>query len=132
MTKKVLLVEDHRDIREMMAALLWRAGFEVAIAVDGNDAIEKAMENPPDVILTDLYMPNCDGLDLTRKLRHLPQFAATPIIMLSADRSRKIESLKAGADLFFKKPMDMDTLIGIIEQLTVPVSESVAVVASHP
>ena len=131
MTKKVLLVEDYLDIREMMAALLLRAGFEVAKAVDGNDAIEKAFENPPDVILSDLYMPNCDGLDMTRKLRQMPQFAATPIIMLSADRSRKIESLKAGADLFFKKPMDMDTLIGIIEQLTTPASLPAAVVASH-
>lgn len=131
MTKKVLLVEDYRDIREMMAALLWGAGFEVAKAADGNEAIEKAFENPPDVILTDLYMPNCDGLEMTRKLRQMPQFAATPIIMLSADRSRKIESLKAGADLFFKKPMDMDTLIGIIEQLTTSASVPAALVAMH-
>ena len=128
MTKKVLLVEDYRDIREMTAALLRGAGFELATAADGNEAIEKAFEDPPDVILADLYMPNCDGLEMTRKLRQMPQFAATPIIMLSADRSRKIESLKAGADLFFKKPMDMDTLIGIIEQLTASVSAPIAAV----
>ncbi len=116
-SKKILLVEDYKDIREMLAALLIGKGFQVSTAIDGSDGLKQAQANPPDLIVTDTNMPKLSGIDMTKQLRQMPEFATTPIIVLSSDRFVQRAALQAGANEFLKKPMSFATLLSIIERL---------------
>jgi CheY-like chemotaxis protein len=117
MSKKVLVVEDQADSREMLKTLLMFEGFSVVTAADGHDGIEKALAQPPDVILTDLHMPGLHGLDMMKLLRQTPQFYKTPIIVLTADTDANEVAFKAGADQVLIKPISFDDLFDSIKRL---------------
>lgn len=103
-----LIVDDDRFIRQVLADLLDGAGFRVVQAQDGEEGRRVALERTPDVILMDLVMPKMDGLDACRKLRALPQFKYTPIIILTAraDLEGTVNPFQVGADDYLSKPFD--------------------------
>jgi CheY-like chemotaxis protein len=117
--RKVLVIDDVQINRAVIVELLTRIGFVTVEAAGGEDGIAIAQAERPDLILTDIVMPGVGGLDVTRRLRALPEFARTPIIAVSAspfsvDGAR---SLEAGANAFITKPVDFDVLLARMSEL---------------
>lgn len=112
-TPTVLLVEDDRDGRRMYAEWLSQAGFRVVEAHNGLQALERAFEFPPDVVVTDLNIPGIDGFELTRRLRGDARTRAVPILAVTgyaafaADPGR---ARRAGCDAVLPKPCSPDDL----------------------
>ena len=109
---RVLLADDNRDMREYVQRLLGRQ-FQVTAVNDGEEALRAAVENPPDLVLTDVMMPRMDGFTLLRALRADPATAAVPVVMLSARAGEDAESegLEAGADDYLVKPFTARELL---------------------
>ena len=113
----ILLVEDNADLREYLTRLL-TPGYRVEIAADGAEAKAKAVQSPPDLILSDVMMPGMDGIELVRALRAERATRGVPIVLLSAradDRSAS-EGIKAGADDYLVKPFASEELLGRLER----------------
>jgi two-component system cell cycle response regulator DivK len=116
---KILLVEDNEMNRDMLSRRLQRRGFEVALAVDGEEGLVLAHSEEPDLILMDMSLPVLDGWEATRRLKADPATQAIPVIALTAhamaeDRDRAIE---AGCDAYDTKPIDLSRLLEKIEAL---------------
>ncbi len=116
---RVLLVEDNEMNRDMLSRRLSRRGFDVLIAVDGAQGIQVAKTELPDLILMDMSLPVVDGWDATRQLKTDKQTQSIPVIALTAhamsgDRDK---ALSAGCDDYDTKPIDLDRLLGKMEQL---------------
>jgi two-component system cell cycle response regulator DivK len=116
---RVLLVEDNEMNRDMLSRRLVRAGHMVSIAVDGQEAIDKATADMPEVLLMDLSLPVIDGWEATRRLRADPATAGLRIIALtshamSGDREK---ALAAGCDDYDTKPLDLPRLLAKIAAL---------------
>ncbi len=116
---RILLVEDNEMNRDMLSRRLERKGYEVVMAVDGKEGIDKAREGGYDVILMDMSLPEIDGWDATRQLRASAETADVPIIALTAhamagDREKAIE---AGCDDYDTKPIELPRLLSKIEAL---------------
>ncbi|PQJ09845.1 DNA-binding response regulator [Flavipsychrobacter stenotrophus] len=109
---KILIVDDEPDIVEFISYNLRNKGYLINTANDGVEAIRKAKEFKPDLILMDIMMPNKDGLEAVKELRMLPEFEDTAIIFLTAlsDEKYEIEGLKIGADDFIAKPIKPEVL----------------------
>ena len=104
--KKIFIAEDDRFFRELYQMVLQGEGYEVEFAITGKEALDKCQGAAPDLIILDVLMPEMDGYEVCRKLRELPEFALTPILMLtglSADED-KIKGYHVGADDFITKP----------------------------
>ena len=82
--KKVLVVDDEPDVRNFLAACIEDAGFQVATAVDGADALQKLQADPPDLMTLDMVMPRVSGISLIRQLRGMEQFVRLPVIVITA------------------------------------------------
>ncbi len=110
--KLFLLVEDFEDSRFMMRRLLEMAGYAVIEASDGEQAVEMAIREQPELILMDLSLPKLDGLAATRQIRQNKDSANTPIVAISAHDSpeSRTEALAAGCDEYVTKPIDFDQL----------------------
>jgi two-component system OmpR family response regulator len=108
----VLVADDNRDIRELMALVLTDAGYEVVTARDGREAVEAAVSHYPDVAVLDVNMPEVDGFRLAERLREHGALARMGIIMVSARSSDAdvVEGLQAGADDYVKKPVRVSEL----------------------
>jgi CheY-like chemotaxis protein len=116
---KVLYVEDHEAQRDIMGRMLGLYGYEVDLACDGEEGVEKARECHPDVVLMDIRMPGrIDGLAAIRQLRDSPGTADIPILTLSAWGTAKhqVQALKAGANVHFTKPVSIDKLTAAISR----------------
>jgi two-component system, cell cycle response regulator DivK len=113
---KILYVEDHPAQRDIMAQMLELSGYEVDVAADGLDGVEKAEAWEPDVILMDLRMPRMDGFEAIKIIRANTATAETPIIAISAWASgkHKERALEAGANEHFTKPVDLNRLMTTI------------------
>ena len=117
MPKTVLIVEDYADTRTMMKFLLQRFGYEVIEAADGQEAVDRAKENHPDLILMDLSLPIIDGFTATETIRKFEGFGKTPIIAVTAyGNSYYKRAIEAGCDDLINKPLDFDKLEPILEQ----------------
>jgi signal transduction histidine kinase/DNA-binding NarL/FixJ family response regulator len=119
----VLIVDDIDTNRTMLVQLLVPLGFDIVEATNGQEAFALAQALHPDLIMLDMRMPLMDGLEVTRRLRQLPDLRATPIIAVSASASKadQAKSLEVGASAFTPKPIDLDALlpeIGRLLQLT--------------
>ncbi|RJQ70172.1 response regulator [Pseudonocardiaceae bacterium YIM PH 21723] len=110
---RVLLCDDNADMREYLDRLLRGAGYQVSIANDGQDALEAARREPPDVVVSDVMMPRLDGLGLVGALREDGRTAAIPVLLLSARAGEEasIEGLQAGADDYLVKPFSAAELL---------------------
>ena len=125
MTKKaaksptVLLVEDTEDNRFMMRRLLEMSGFRVVEAMNGEEAVNVAKAESPQLILMDLSLPVIDGLAATRLIRKVPTLEATPIIAVSAhdESDFQAEAVEAGCNSYVTKPIDFSELEQLITQL---------------
>ncbi|MEO6333393.1 MAG: response regulator [Pyrinomonadaceae bacterium] len=119
MLKKILLVEDHDDIRNMMATYLQLNKYEVIEAENGYDAIQKALDHKPDIILMDIAMPVLDGISSTRAMRENKELEQVPIVCLTAfgDFYRE-RAKKAGCNDILQKPVDFRRLDALLWQHT--------------
>ena len=117
---RVLVVDDAWSVRRSMQQLLEDAGYDVAVAADGFEALERLRAKIPAVVLTDLEMPNLNGLELTRRMQEIPQWAAIPVVMITSRTSAKHrdEGLKAGVDVYFTKPYQDADLLAQVRSLT--------------
>ncbi len=116
---RILIVEDDELNRDSLRRLLRRRGFEILLAVDGNQVVDVARAERPDLILMDMSLPVVDGWEATRRLKDAPETRAIPIIALTAhamsgDRDK---ALDAGCDDYDTKPVDFPRLLGKIEAL---------------
>lgn len=110
---RILLVEDNEMNRDCLTRLLVRKGFEVVFAQDGQEGVDRALADPPDLILMDISLPVLDGNEAARRLRAQPATAHVPIIALTAhamtsDRERALE---AGCTDFETKPVEFAQLL---------------------
>tara|TARA_B100001971_G_C18125380_1_gene501754 strand:- start:231 stop:626 length:396 start_codon:yes stop_codon:yes gene_type:complete len=115
---KILLVEDNEMNRDMLSRRLMRKGFEVEMAVDGQEGVDMAKSISPDLILMDLSLPVLDGWSATKVIKNDPETDKIPVIALTAhamagDREKAME---AGADEYDTKPVDFKRLLGKINQ----------------
>jgi DNA-binding response OmpR family regulator len=118
MSSKILVVEDNESAREMLCALLRSNGFKVIDAENGQAGYDKAKDEHPDLIITDLRMPILDGIDLIKLLRKQSDFDGVPILALTAFRGElPTQAIKAGADRALQKPIDFDYFVNAIEHL---------------
>lgn len=116
---KVLLVEDNEMNRDMLSRRLIRRGFQVVFAMDGQQGIDLARSERPDIIIMDMSLPVIDGWEATRRVKADDATRSVPVIGLTAhamagDREKAIE---AGCDDYDTKPVELDRLIGKIERL---------------
>jgi CheY-like chemotaxis protein len=115
----VLVVEDYQDAREMYAAYLQFSGFDVAEATNGEEAIEKAIDLVPDIVLMDLALPRMDGWEATRRLKGDERTRHIPIVALTghALAGHAEGARQAGCDAFVTKPCLPDALVAEIRRL---------------
>ena len=116
---KILLVEDNEMNRDMLSRRLERKGFQVIMAADGQQGVDLAMSEAPDLILMDMDLPIIDGWEATRRVKAVENTRAIPVIALTAhamvgDRDKAIA---AGCDDYDTKPVDFPRLLGKIETL---------------
>jgi len=119
---KILLVEDNEMNRDMLSRRLERKGFQVTLAVDGAEGLQKARTEGPDVILMDMSLPVIDGWEATRQLKADDATCRIPIIALTAHAmaSDEEKARKAGCDDFDTKPIELPRLLGKIQALLQP------------
>ena len=115
----ILLVEDDKLISKLMVHRLQKVGFTVIVAMNGLEAVEKANQNLPDLILMDIRLPLMDGWEATKKIKSSPHMAHIPIIALTAQASAvdKQRSLMVGCDDYASKPVQFSALLSQIETL---------------
>jgi len=116
---KILAVDDSSSMRKMVVFTLMNAGHEVVEAEDGVIGLAKAKKDAFDAIISDVNMPNMDGLTMISEIRKLPQFRFTPILMLTTESgdNKKQEGRKAGATGWIVKPFNPDKLIAVINKV---------------
>ncbi len=119
MPATILLVDDEPDLLDMLRYNLERSHYRVNTAQDGSEALRIAPNLKPDLFVIDVMMPNVDGIETCRKLRAIPDFAHTPILILTAltDESDEIRGLEAGADDFLTKPVSPRRLLSRVRAL---------------
>ena len=118
MPVKILVVDDSEDTRDMMAKLLELEQYSVITAVDGRAGLSIAADQQPDLIITDINMPNMNGIEMTRELRKQSEFARVPIMAITAyGSSIAQEAIDAGADCATTKPVQFAKLMIEIRQL---------------
>jgi CheY-like chemotaxis protein len=116
--RKILVIDDREENRLVAVNMLEPLGFKVAEAADGQTGLDLAIQMRPDLIITDVHMSIMDGLEMTRRLRQLPDFATTPIIASPATLSQvdMQSSLDAGCSSFFPKPLDFTGLLAELQR----------------
>jgi len=118
MPKKILVVDDTPDARELMASILALEQFEVVLAADGVEGIEQARSESPDLIITDLTMPRLPGLEMIHRLREMDEFKSVPILAVtSTGMERAVEAIKAGANRALARPIENHLLLAFVFDL---------------
>ena len=117
--KQILIADDEQDILEIISYNLTKEGYEVYTAKDGNEAIEKAKQIHPDLIILDIMMPKKTGVEVCQILRSQPLFQDTLIIFLTAlsDEASQIKGLETGADDYVSKPISPKVLVSRVNAL---------------
>jgi len=119
MSKTIMVVADSTSVRQMVAFTVKNSGYEVIEAKDGKDALTKIDGQAIDMIVTDLNMPNLDGIGLIKGVRAQPSHRFIPIIMLTTEsqEAKKSEGRQAGATGWIVKPFRPEQLVGVIRKV---------------
>ena len=119
MSKVIMTVDDSASVRQMVSFTLKDAGYDVVEAVDGQDALGKVNGQALNMVITDLIMPNLDGIGLIRALRSLPSCKFIPIVMLTTESQaeKKQEGKSAGATGWIVKPFKPEQLIAVVKKV---------------
>ncbi len=119
MGKVIMTADDSASVRQMVGFTLKEAGYEIVEAVDGLQALEKLEGSEVNMLITDLNMPNMDGLELIRETRARPRFKFIPIIMLTTESqaSKKQEGKAAGATGWIVKPFKPEQLLAVVKKV---------------
>ena len=112
MQKKVLVIEDHPDSRQMLELVLKEKGYTVITAEDGLAGLHLAKVEKPDAIITNINMPNLDGAEMIKQVRQIPELRQVPIVVLSAVRTDDPEALiNVGATAVTSKPVELKVFL---------------------
>ncbi len=119
MKEKILIVEDNPSNMRLIEMTLRAKGYTLVKATDGEEALDTAVREQPDLIIMDIQLPKVNGLEVARRLRNNPVFGNTPIIAITAyamkgDKERAIDS---GCDAYLPKPIDTRQLPGVIAEM---------------
>jgi two-component system, chemotaxis family, chemotaxis protein CheY len=119
MGKTIMTVDDSASVRQMVSFTLRNGGYEVVEASDGRDALAKVGGQPVHMVITDLNMPNLDGIGLIRALRQAPACRFIPIIMLTTESQaeKKQEGKTVGATGWIVKPFKPDQLLAVVKKV---------------
>ena len=119
MTRTILIVEDEKEIQDLLAHYLRKEGFSPVLAPDGETAILKAKREKPDLILLDILLPKADGLEVLRAIRSDDSIGRTPVVMLTAkgDETDRIVGLELGADDYIPKPFSPREVVARIKAI---------------
>jgi two-component system chemotaxis response regulator CheY len=118
LSRKILVVDDTVDTRDLLHLYLKTAGYTVFMAADGGEGLYQAKMDEPDLIITDINMPNLDGFAMIRELRATEHFADKPIIALTAYGEEQLEKAReAGANEALTKPMNLEELVELVNSL---------------
>jgi DNA-binding response OmpR family regulator len=119
MAGKILIIEDNSRFAEILAILLNEAGYETSLAKNSGQGISKALTERPDLILTDLSLPDMTAVETITILKKIPFTSGIPIVVLTAETARqfKTKALKAGAAEYLLKPISPRDLLNVIRRL---------------
>ncbi len=119
MSKRIMTADDSASVRQMVSFTLKQAGYEVVEAIDGKDALSKLEGSGIHMVLTDLNMPNLDGIGLIKGLRSHAAYKFIPIIMLTTEsqESKKLEGKQAGATGWIVKPFKPEQLVAVVKKV---------------
>lgn len=116
--KKILIVDDERDIVKALIIRLQKAGYDVVTAFDGAQGVFMAHKENPDIILLDIRMPGSDGFSVIERLKHSKSTSTIPIILLTGSPEKNIaeRAMEMGARFYIKKPYDSEELLDAIQR----------------
>ena len=119
MPKTIMTIDDSPTMRQMVSLTLSEAGYQIIEAVDGLDALAKVNGHRIDLFLSDVNMPNLDGIELTRRLRANPSTRFTPIVLVTTESQveKKMAGKAAGASGWIIKPFDPDQLLAVVKRV---------------
>ncbi len=119
MSAQLLLVDDEPGLREAVKDYLQESGFSVQVASNAREGWQLMQQNPPDLLISDIMMPQVDGYQFLKQVREDPRFKALPVVFLTAKgmTTDRIQGYQAGVDAYLPKPFDPDELVAIVENL---------------
>ena len=119
MSKKVLLVDDSLAIRQSVGFVLEQNGYDIILAEDGQDGLVKLSENDIDLVITDVNMPNMDGITMVEKLREIGKYKFIPVLVLTTESQSSImeKGKKAGATGWIVKPFTNEKLLATVKKV---------------
>lgn len=122
MAKTILVVDDSASIRQVVSIALKGAGYDVIEGVDGKDALSKLNGQKVHLVISDVNMPNMDGITFVKELKQLPAYKFTPVIMLTTEsqESKKQEGQLAGAKAWVVKPFQPAQMLAAVSKLILP------------
>ena len=122
MAKSILIVDDSASVRQVVSIALKGAGYDVIEGCDGRDALGKLDGRKIHLIISDVNMPNMDGISFVKAVKQMAAYKFTPIVMLTTEsqESKKKEGQEAGAKAWIVKPFKPDQLLGVVQKLVLP------------
>jgi two-component system chemotaxis response regulator CheY len=122
MGKLIMLVDDSASLRQIVGIALKSAGYDVLEACDGRDALKKLTGQKVHLIVSDVNMPNMDGISMVKEIKKLPNYKFTPIMMLTteSDQEKKMQGKAAGAKAWLVKPFQPPMLLDAVSKLVLP------------
>ena len=122
MGKSILIVDDSASVRQVVSISLRGAGYDVMEGSDGRDALSKLKGQKVHLIISDVNMPNMDGISMVKAIKQMPAYKFTPIVMLTTEsqETKKREGQEAGAKAWIVKPFKPEQLLGVVQKLVLP------------
>lgn len=122
MAKTIMIVDDSASMRRVVSIALKGAGYDVLEGADGKDALNKLTGQKVHLIISDVNMPNMDGITFLKSVKQMPAYKFTPVIMLTteSDESKKREGQSAGARAWVVKPFQPERLVDAVQRLCLP------------
>jgi CheY-like chemotaxis protein len=114
---RILVVDDELSNAEVLALILHEEGFQVMVAGDGRQALERIEEATPDLLITDYMMPGMSGVELARAVRQLPRYSNLPVLLMSGAAASTLSIHGKDFDAFLRKPFDIEELLRAVQSL---------------